>query len=106
MRLRIDANQGFTTAIDIQANGHPECKKAMSFMEGLLRDEKDDKPNPHGDKAITMDNLAEALAILNQRKSCKIEFIKFIRRITGMSVSEAKDWVEAHFDRWHTGRGK
>lgn len=105
MRLRVDATQGITTAIEIEAAGHPECKTAMSFMEGFLKGEakKAKKTNPYSDQVITVDNLAEALAILNQRKGCKIEFIKFIRRITGMGIKEAKEWTEAHFDRWHKG---
>jgi ribosomal protein L7/L12 len=104
MRLRVESTQGIPVTIDVQANGHPECKTAIAFMEGFLKEHKEPDKNPHGNTVITMDNLAEALAILNQRKSCKIEFIKFIRRITGMGVSEAKEWVEAHFDRWHTGK--
>lgn len=105
MKLQIESTQGIPIVIDVQANGHPECKTAIAFMEGFLKGTKPDaKKNPYGDTVITMDNLAEALAILNQKKSCKIEFIKFIRRITGMSIREAKDWTEAHFDRWHTGK--
>ncbi len=72
-------------------------------MEGFLNGEpsKEQATDHYGSKAITMDNMAEALAILNQRKGCKIEFIKFIRRISGMGIKEAKEWTEAHFDRWH-----
>lgn len=106
MKLRVESTQGIPVMIDVQASGHPECKTAIAFMQGFLKENKPKKKNPYGDQVITVDNLAEALAIINQRKNCKIEFIKFIRRITGMSISEAKQWVEAHFDRWHTGKSK
>ena len=105
MRYNVVETHDKPTDIDIQASGSKECAKAMMFMRALV-EVSDETPEPeaapaHGHMVITMDNLAEALAILNQRKRCKLEFYKFIRRITTMGMKEAKEWTDAHFDRWH-----
>jgi len=102
MRYNVVEDNDNITLISIQADTQKECAKAMAMMRTMF----DVETTPVNPGVITLDNMAEALAILNQSKkdlgnrSQRLEFFKFIRRITDMSPKVAHEWVDTHFKRW------
>ena len=105
MKLNIDTKNDKLVLLDIEAKGEREVESALSFLRGFLTNEESQaaakqQQDAYGNNIVTLDNMAEALAILNQDKNSRLELAKFVRRITNMSLKESRDWVDAHFTRW------